>query len=187
MNLTVAADAPAFQEGLPVYRVIAEPNPPLQGAEEEVEFQVTAGFSGDVAVSLPEGERVTAQGGFVTEVPLVIENRGNGELLLTFRVNRQPAESKITLPQDVPLSSAPGNRTTTALVGIQVPWKVSEEGAVEIEVIPSHAQRGVTGPTQTVEFQLEGRSAIPIPGLGPWLALAAVVVAGWLGRSTRPR
>ncbi len=176
LNISIAPDAPAFEEGVATYRVTAEENPPLQGAEKEIEFPVTAGFSGQIGVSLPKGETVDANGGFLTKVPLQVENQGNGPLLLEVNVVRQPAEAEITAPVDVPVGVEEGDRTATPELELRVPWKVSVDGEVAVEIVPTHAQRGVSGPTQTVSFQLEGDSAIPVPGPGP--AIVPAILAG---------
>lgn len=182
LNISIAPDAPAFGEGVAAYRVVAEENPPLQATENEVEFPVTAGFSGEIAVSLPKGDTVDANGGFVTKVPLHIENRGNGPLLLSVNVVRQPAEAKISAPLDVPLGVEEGQRVTTPELEVLVPWKVSEEGEVAVEIVPTHAQRGVRGQAQTVTFQLQGDSAIPVPGPGPLIVPAILAAALLLAR-----
>lgn len=182
LNISIAPDAPAFEEGVATYRVTAEENPPLQGSEKEIEFPVTAGFSGQVGVSLPKGETVDASGGFLTKVPLQVENQGNGPLLLEINVVRQPAEAEITAPVDVPVGVEEGERTVTPELELRVPWKVSIDGEVAVEIVPTHAQRGVSGPVQTVSFQLDGHSAIPVPGPGPLLIPAILAVALGLAR-----
>ncbi len=187
LNISIAPDAPSFEEGIATYRVIAEENPPLQGSEKEIEFPVTAGFSGEIGVSLPKGETVDANGGFLTKVPLRIENQGNGPLLLQINIVRQPAEAKITAPVDIALGVEEGDRVVTPELEIRVPWKVSEEGEVAVEVVPTHAQRGVRGSVQTVSFQLEGDSAVPVPGPGPMIAPAILAAALLLARRRAAR
>lgn len=187
LNISIAPDAPAFEEGVATYRVVAEENPPLQGSEKEIQFPVTAGFSGEVGVSLPKGETVDANGGFLTKVPLHIENQGNGPLLLEINVVRQPAEAQITAPVDVPLGVEEGDRAVTPELELRVPWKVSVDGEVAVEIVPTHAERGVRGPTQTVSFQLEGDSAIPVPGPGPLMVPAILAGALMLARRRHDR
>lgn len=182
LNISVAEDAPAFALGNATYLVQAEANQPLQASEAEVPFEVTAGFRGTVGVSLPKGEVVDANGGFVTEVPIRLENQGNGPLLVSIALLRSPAESKIEVPQDIRLGVTDGDRVQTAHLAVRVPWKVSEEGEVTVEIQPTHASRGTPGKTVQASFQLEGDSAVPIPGPGPELVLALAGLALALGR-----
>ncbi len=175
-NLTLEADAnaPAFEETIARYRVVAEENGMLQGSERIIEFEVTAGFKGRIQATLPGGERVPAQGGFVTKVPVRLENLGNGPVIVEAEVVRFPAESKIAVPVDIVLGTSPEDRVRTVHLDVEVPWKVSEEGPVEVRFTPSHAQRGDRGPQAEIGFELDGNSVVPIPGPSPWLVVALV-------------
>lgn len=178
LTITLAPDAPAFEEGIASYRAVAEANPPYPTAQEDVPFEITAGFSGVLNVTLPEGREVGASGGLLTRVPVRLENQGNGPLLVSINVARFPAEARVEPPDEVRLGTGPDERVRTVHLDVRVPWKVSESGPVEIEVIPTHATRGTPAPTQEVAFELDGKSAVPIPGFeAPLVVLGLAVLA----------
>lgn len=182
LTLDVARDAPSYAEGTATYEAVAEENGVLQSSTVETDFAVTAGLAGRIDASLPEGTNVTAWGGLVKNVPIQVDNTANGDLLLEFSVVREPADAEIEAPDDV---EVPANGGTVAPeVDVRTPWSLSLSGSVVIEVSASHLQRGTPLNTQEVEFQLEGNSAVPVPGPGPW-AILGVVGAALLLRRTR--
>jgi hypothetical protein len=183
LTLAVAPDAPAFEDATANYRVVAAPNPPFDGAERVRPLALTAGFSGAIAAALPNGETVNAWGGFETHVPLRIENRGNGPLLVAVEIVRFPAESLVIGPVDpVRVGAAAGERVTTVDLVVLVPWKVSEKGPVEVELTPTHATQGTPARRVEVAFQLDGKSAFPVPDIGTFAVVAMAVGAVLLRR-----
>lgn len=181
LTLDVARDAPSYAEGTATYKAVAEENGVLQSATVETEFVVTAGLAGRVDASLPEGTNVTAWGGLANKVPIQVNNTANGEVLLEFSVVRQPADAQVQPPEDVEVPANGG--TAIAEADVRVPWSLSVSGPVVIEVSASHLQRGTPLNTQEVEFGIDGRSAVPVPGPGPWAILGAVGAALLLRRT----
>lgn len=177
VTLDVAPDAPAYQEGTAVYKVTAEGSQTLPPAEATEEFVVTAGFRGTVSVQLPKGDNVTAWGGTVTKIPLEITNEANGPLIVDVTVARFPADAIVTPPLEVEVPAGQGNNTKTTNLEVQVPWTVSVDGPVIVELSPSHAEKGTPARTVETRFQLNGNSAVPVPGPGPWATLAVAGAA----------
>lgn len=187
VTLDVDETAPAYAEASATYRVVAEENGMLPSAEATEEFPVTAGFRGTVDAHLPKGENVTAWGGLVTEVPIELTNNANGPLLVGVTVVRSPADAIVTPPLEVRVNATEGDRTVTTNLDVEVPWSVSLSGPVIVELSPTHAERGTAAKTIEAEFQLEGNSAVPVPGPGvsDLLVLAGVAAIALAARKRR--
>lgn len=185
VTLDVAKNATAYDEAAPTYSATAESSGTLPAASSEAEFPFVVGFAGNLRAELPEGGNVTAWGGLETQVPIDLENTANGPVSVDVRVAREPADARLNVTETVPLGFEPGNRTRTTHVDVRVPWTVSLEGPVEVDLSAEHADRGTPLAERTVGFQLEGNSAVPIPGPGPGIALAAVGLALLVRRSRR--
>lgn len=177
INLTIAEDAPAFQEGTATYSVVAEENPPLQGDEGTAELTVTPGFRGGVDVELPEGGNVTAWGGVVTEVPMEVTSDANGPVAVQTDVVLSPADARLDPPEEFTINATEGQRTQTVHLDVRVPWSVSIEGDVAVELDPEHVQRGEDGRNAEAGFHLEGNSAIPVPAPPPAVVVGLVGLA----------
>lgn len=187
LTLDVDPTAPAYAEGTATYQVVAEENGMLPRAEATEEFSVTAGFRGTVEAHLPLGENVTAWGGLVTEVPIELTNRANGPLLVDVTVVQSPADAIVTPPAEVRINATEGDRTTTTNLAVEVPWSLSLSGPVIVELSPTHATRGTAATPVETEFQLNGNSAVPVPGPGiaDVIVLAGVVAIALAARKRR--
>lgn len=184
VNLSIDEDAPAFAERTATYRVVAEENPPLEGAEDTTELDLAPGFRGTVDATLPEGGNVTAWGGLVTEVPIEVTNRANGPVSVQPSVVLSPADAEVQAPEEFRLNASPDDPTRTVHLAIEVPWSVSIDGDVAVELSPRHAERGTEARTVEVGFHLQGNSAVPVPSPAPLavLALVALTAAARAGR-----
>ncbi len=184
-TLTIAAGAPAYQTGTAVYRVVAEENFPLPGDEASDDRSVTPDFAGGIDVDGPDGENLTAWGGTVTSIPLEVTSTANGPVAVEASVVLSPADAIVTAPEPFELGTEEGERTQMASIDVQVPWTVSIDGDVAVELAPVHAQRGTEANSVETEFHLVGKSAVPVPGPGPLVVLAGVALVA-LARA-RPR
>jgi hypothetical protein len=60
---------------------------------------------------------------------------------------------------------------------IRVPWSLSVEGPVELALDAAHETEGTELDDRRLAFTLDGRSAVPVPGSGPWITLLAAAFA----------
>lgn len=183
VTLQVSPNATAYTPGNATYQATASSGGTLPSAEGQATLPFTAGFAGQLNAELPRGGNVTAWGGVLEEVPIELENTANGPISVDVRIARSPADARLTSPGEVRVGFQEGNRTTTANLEVRVPWSLSLEGPVELDLSPEHADRGTELAPRQVAFQLEGNSAVPVPGPGPWVALAAVGLALLLRRT----
>lgn len=176
VSLDVSENATAYTEAQATYRAEASEAGTLPSAETEESLDLVAGFDGRLVAELPRGN-VTAWGGLLQQIPIDLENTANGPLEVEVRVDRKPADARATAPETVELGHEEGNRSTQAHLDVRVPWSLSLEGPIELVLEPQHATRGTELAERRVGFHLEGKSAVPVPGPGPWASLAAVGLA----------
>jgi hypothetical protein len=186
VTLDVADDAPAYTEGEATYRAEAQEAGTLPSAEVEESLALQAGFAGRLVAELPRGN-LTAWGGVLEEVPIAMENTANGPIEVDVRVDREPADARLTSPETIEIGHEPGNRSLTEALEVRTPWSLSIEGPIELVLEPAHATQGTELADQRLSFHLEGRSAVPVPGPGPWASLAALGLALLLGGDHRSR
>ncbi len=177
LELDLDRQAPAYQEATATYRIVAEENGVLAGAEAEEEFSLEPAFRGGIDVRFPGGTNVTAWGGLTTSVPVEVTNNANGPVIVESNVVLNPADALIEPPDPFQVNASPDDRTRTVDLEIQVPWKISIDGDAVVSMTPVHMPRGTAAPVYDAEFYLDGRSAIPVPGPGPLVALAAALLA----------
>lgn len=174
LQLDIASNAPAYADATARYRVIAEENGMLPRAEDTGELAYEPSFRGGIDVHMPNGANVTAWGGLQTLVPVEVTNNANGPVIVESNVILNPADALIETPD--PFQVDP-QETRTVYLEIQVPWKVSINGDTAVQFHPSHMPRATQADTVETGFYLDGKSAIPVPGPGPFIALAGLLVA----------
>lgn len=182
LQLDIAPDAPAYTEATARYRVIAEENGMLQGDEDTAELTYEPSFRGGIDVRMPNGQNVTAWGGLQTRVPVDVTNHANGPVIVESTVILNPADALIQPPD--PFQVEP-QETRTVHLTVQVPWKVSINGDAAVQFHPSHMPRATQADTVETNFYLDGKSAIPVPGPGPLVALAGLLLATLATAHTR--
>jgi hypothetical protein len=177
LTLDVSRNATAFTEAEATYGAQAEATGTLPSAQTEESLALESGFSGRLLADLPRGGNVTAWGGLRQEIPIELENTANGPIEVEVRVDRVPADARVTPPDTLVLGHEPGNASTTATMEIRVPWSLSVEGPVELALEAAHETEGTELDDRRLAFTLDGRSAVPVPGPGPWITLLAAAFA----------
>ncbi len=183
LQLDIDRTAPAYTETTATYRVIAQENGMLQGAEDEGELTYEPSFRGGITVDMPNGHNVTAWGGLKTLVPVEVTNNANGPVIVDSDVILNPADALIEPPQAFQVEP---QETRTVYLEIQVPWKISINGDSAVQFHPAHMPQGTQASTVETEFYLDGKSAVPVPGPGSILAIIAVLLAT-LAAARNPR
>lgn len=168
--LTVSPDAPALERELFTVTATAQPNGNIAGAtsdSSELKFRATTIGK----LNITSEPTAIIPGGRWTTIPFYVRNEGNSDIVAKINVTTRPENSQVEFTNTLELKR---NETRTIEVRLRTPWTGAEFGTLELEAAPIVDSE--EGTAARAEVSVLGESAVPLPTLGPILALAAVAL-----------